>query len=77
MAAKPIFIVITPGFVSVERMSKIQRLLTRRLKDYHVIVCSARVEDIQFQCFNPETIDPQTLEEIKSHINELTNGKAI
>lgn len=45
--------------------------LQSKLKDYHVLTMSDnRVETAQFECFNVESIDTKTIQELKKQISK-------
>ncbi len=66
--AKPIFVVKIPSEVSVDDTINIQDNLTKQLPDYHVLVVSCIVKDIQFQCFYDKDMTHAKAEDIKSSI---------
>jgi hypothetical protein len=73
---KPIFIVRIPFSINKDKLKEQMDYVTRKLHDdYHVIpVLDNYVQQLQFECYNPNNISYKKLEEIKQMVlNQLKN----
>jgi HD-like signal output (HDOD) protein len=73
---KPIFIVRIPFSINKDKLKEQMDYVTRKLHDdYHVIpVLDNYVQQLQFECYNPNNISDKKLEEIKQMVlNQLKN----
>mgnify|MGYP001558131749 CR=1 FL=1 len=72
--AKPIFIIRHPERLSMNEHSSLQSLGEEKLPDYHVIVVSSDVKELQFECYNADKLPDADIEKLKELCN-LTTAK--
>ena len=66
--AKPIFIVELPDYITKEDFDKIQFNLEKKLTDYHVLVTSIDVEQINYKVFYEKDFTEINYSELKNII---------
>ena len=77
--AKPIFLVKVPYEITSvcdgEHVNNIQKVLEKKLTDYHVLVAGCNVNDLEFQCFFEKDFGEINFEELKSIVSEQFKTK--
>ena len=74
---KPIFIVRIPFSINEDKLKEQMDYVTRKLHDdYHVIpVLDNYVQQLQFECYNPNNISDKKLEELKQQLKNNASAE--
>jgi len=68
--AKPIFIIRLPDTLSRGELHEFSKKATTTLTDYHTLIVTSEVKEVNFECFNCDNITDIDLEELKGIIND-------